>query len=161
MRRWLAIFVAAVLLPAAAVAQTATFDALYAKYSGLQGVESGKVGKMMLLAARAAGQGDKIPEGMEGLRALTVKDRGAMKAGMAEAFEKDIRSVVSASGYALLGELTKEGYTMRTYARPCADKSRMKDPVIYVTGGTLISVTQLTGELSRNDKSLRGLIKSE
>jgi len=135
-------------LPLAAVAQSRAFDDLYRKYSNTRGVESRRIGRVMLVAARVTSS--DLPKGLTGVRILSVQDRSAVATNVAATLDSDIGRTISSLPLRLINEDEGDGHTVKIYAQP-AGGDKYKDVIIYMTGEKAIMVMELAGEFDNNE----------
>ena len=131
------------------MAQSKAFDELYKKHSNTRGIESRRIGRVMLAAARVA-TGNDIPKGLTGVRILSIQDRSVVAAGIASTLNTDIRGVISSLPVRLIKEDESDDHEIKIYGQP-AGNDKYRDIIMYVTGSAAIFVMELAGEFDSSD----------
>ncbi len=141
-------------------AQVKSFDDLYEVYSDAKGVEAKKVGKLMIKAARAMSKsGDGFPEGLTGVKAISVADLSKTDSRLKDRIEADLAKVIAACRYTIIADKTKDGTSFKAYSRPGASKDMVRDVIMVISAEGKYALMLMEGEFSRNEKFIAEMTK--
>ena len=150
------LFLAALFMPILVCAQSQAVDDLYNKYSKVKGIKAEKVGKLLLMTAKAASK--DFPEGLKSVKSLLVEDRSKISSDVAKSLDADITKVTAISGCEFIGGYERGNHIAKLYSQHKIVNGKVKDPLLYITGEKVIAMTEFSGEFDKDSDFIRKII---